>query len=404
MLKKLRIKFICINMTIVTVMLLVIFGLVYHFTKESLESESIRMMEAIATSPPQLGNLPAPSDEVKLPYFSLRFDQDGELLNVGGGYYDLSDDDFLQNISQAAMNSEKRIGVLEEYQLRYYRSDFMGWQQLVFADISSEQTTLSHLIQTCAGIGVLSFLIFFGISLLLARWAVKPVEHAWQQQRQFVADASHELKTPLTVILSNAQLLQAPETSEFSHHTCRDNILTMATQMRRLIEHLLDLARIDNGSARANMQKINWTDLIADGLLLFEPLYFEKNLVLTEELAPNITVKGNEMYLQQVLDILLDNAMKYSVPHAMVQISLIQQGHHALLSVANPGPTIPAQDLPHIFERFYRTDKARSQNGSYGLGLSIAQKIVEEHGGKIWVTSADEMTTFFVSLPLYKSK
>ena len=404
MLKQLRIKFVCINMTIVTVMLMVIFGLVLHFTKASLESDSIRMMEAIATSPPQPGILPAPTDEVKLPYFSLQFDQEGALLNVGGGYYDLSDEAFLQEISQAALASDEAIGVLEEYQLRFYRSDFLGWRQLVFADISSEQATLTHLIQTCAWIGILSFLVFFGISLLLARWAVKPVDQAWQQQRQFVADASHELKTPLTVILSNAQLLQSPETEEVSRRTCADNILTMATQMRRLVEHLLDLARVDNGSVRSHLQSLNWSDLIADRLLLFEPLYYEKQLVLNEEVEPGLTVKGNEMYLQQVLDILLDNAMKYSAPHAIVQVSLKTQGHHSLLSVANPGPTIPAEDLAHIFERFYRTDKARSHNGSYGLGLSIAKKIVEEHDGKIWATSADDLTTFTVSLPLQKCK
>ena len=96
--------------------------------------------------------------------------------------------------------------------------------------------------------------------------------------------------------------------------------------------------------------------------------------------------------------------MKYSLAHAMVQIDLKIQGHHALLSVANPSATIAPEDLTHLFERFYRTDKARSQNGSYGLGLSIAQKIVDEHGGNIWVSSTDDITTFFVSLPLHKSK
>ena len=110
------------------------------------------------------------------------------------------------------------------------------------------------------------------------------------------------------------------------------------------------------------------------------------------------------MYLQQVLDILLDNAMKYSAPHSIIHVSLIPQGHHAILSVTNPGPTIPATDLPHLFERFYRTDKVRSQNGSYGLGLPIAEKIVQDHCGKIWITSADNATSVFVSLPLYKNK
>lgn len=139
--------------------------------------------------------------------------------------------------------------------------------------------------------------------------------------------------------------------------------------------------------------------LVEDDLLLFEPLYFERELVLSASVEENIKIKGSASHLRQVLDILLDNAMKYSAPQGEVRLELKRQGNGCLLSVASPGDAISQQDLKNIFKRFYRLDKARSRDGSYGLGLSIAQGIVLEHGGRIWAESENGINTFCVHLP-----
>ena len=398
MLKRLRIKFVCINMLIATAMLAVIFGMIFYFTKENLENESLRMMQTITAERGRLGRPGQRQDEVRLPYFVLDITQTGEVLASGDGY-DLSDQDFLREIISAVLEGTDQTGAIEEYGLRYQRVMTPMGHRIAFVDVSSEQSTLNNLVKTCVSIGLLSLLIFFLISLLLARWAIKPVEEAWAQQRQFVADASHELKTPLTVILTNAELLQEPDQDEEAKVQFSHSILTMAHQMRGLVENLLELARVDNGTVKADLTRLDLSALVSEAILPFEPLYFEKGLEIQPQIEEGITVHGSEAHLRQVAEILLDNAMKYSLSPATVELKLQRQGHRCLLSVSNPGQPMSPEDLKNIFKRFYRMDKARSMNHSYGLGLPIAESIVTEHKGRIWAESAEGFNTFFVELP-----
>lgn len=400
MLKKLRIKFICINMVIVAVMLCIIFGLMIHFTGIALENESIRMMQLIGSGPPQLQRPGAAPEAVRLPYFTLQMGPKGELLAAGHSDFDLSDQEYLRQLAQAAYASEGQIGVLTDYDLRFYKAGAPDRQYLVFVDMSSEKATMGNLIESCLFIGSAALAGFFVVSLFLARWAVRPVDEAWQRQKQFIADASHELKTPLTVILTNAELLQDPLCQPQLQNQASESILAMSRQMRGLVESLLELARVDNGTVRTVMTPTDLSALVSDGLLPFEPLYFEQQRQLSTQIASGLWVKGSAEHLKQVLDILLDNALKYSAPGAEVRVGLNKLGNHALLMVANPGPAMSPQELKDIFKRFYRADKARSMTGSYGLGLSIAQRIVADHRGKIWAESRDGINSFFVQLPL----
>ena len=146
--------------------------------------------------------------------------------------------------------------------------------------------------RTCGIIGGVSLLAFLFISVFLARWAVRPVEKAWDQQRQFVADASHELKTPLTVILTNAELLQTPGYGGADR--AAESILTVARQMRGLVESLLELARVDNGAVKTALARLDLSRLVSDALLPFEPLYFERGLELESKIAEDIPVNGSE--------------------------------------------------------------------------------------------------------------
>lgn len=400
MIKKLRLKFVLINMSIVTIMLFIILGLITYFTSANLETESIRMMQDIANQPFRLGTPSEPGEEVKLPFFVLQLGPRGELIATGGGYYDLSDQDFLENLIDVVSASPKRLGVLEEYHLRYYRSDTPMRECLVFADISSELATRTSLLKTCTGIGILSFLLFLGVSVLLSKWAVRPVEQAWKQQRQFVADASHELKTPLTVILTNAELAQSAEYSAPCRQQFLDGIVTMSQQMKGLIEQLLELARSDQADPKTPFHTVEFSKLVSDAVLPFEPVFFESGLKLTTQIDPQIEVTGGEGQLRQVVEILLDNAQKYASPGGATWVTLKRsKKRRCVLTVANEGEPIPSEQLQDIFKRFYRADPARSRTGSFGLGLSIAQGIVTQHRGNIWAESKDGINTFFVQLP-----
>lgn len=449
MIQKLRVRFVSIMMLIVCTMLIIIFGLVVHMTHARIREDGFRMMENAVYAP--MGTLsdrnPKRKDENKqmnilLPFFRVLIDADGKIVDMDGGYYDLTQEGseaVLEELVSAATAGTEKIGDLHDYNLRYYRTSAKKWfnkkapdgnpmpetalsdeatpssaaeeapadsssegQIIVFADISSEIATMRNLYRTCVIIGFGSLASFLVISIFFARWAVRPVEEAWAQQRQFVSDASHELKTPLTVILTDAEMLKSPRFDEAHKAQFVDNILTMSNQMRGLVESLLQLARVDNGAIqKMPLQHIDLSGLVSDELLTFEALFFEKGLTLAEDIADGITVHGSTQHLKQVVEILLDNAQKYSEPHGTVRVTLQKSGsHHCLLSVADPGDAISPEDLRKIFQRFYRIDEARAMNHSYGLGLSIAENIVKNHKGRIWAESAEGINTFRVELPM----
>ncbi len=399
MTKKLRRQFIMITMSIVTIMLCIIMLLIYFFTKMNLENNSVNMMQNIASQPflPHLPN--ERQDDIRLPYFTLQLNNRGDLIATGGGYYDLSDESFLKDLIDSTLSSSDRIGIIEKYNLRFYRANTAGSQTLVFADISNELTTLNNLIRNCILIGLACFFIFLGISFLFADWVISPVDKAWEQQRQFIADASHELKTPLTVIMTNAELMQNPDYDDSDRSSFVSNILIMSRQMRSLVEQMLELVHADNVQTDIVFSPLDFSGLVSDAILPFEPIFFEKGLTLDAEISENITVNGNAGQLRQVLDILLDNAQKYSREGGTTWVTLKKYGKgRCLLSVADEGEEIPAADLNNLFKRFYRADKARTRTGSFGLGLSIAEAIITRHKGKIWAESRNHINTFFVEL------
>ncbi len=398
MIKRLRIKFVCINMTIVTIMLCVIFGLVLHFTSVSMEKESIEMMQSVALDPLQLGTPGKGASGVRLPYFALQLGPGGELLASGGGYYDLTDRALLNEL--VSLSSVQKTGVLSDYGLRYVRVVTPTMQCIVFADMSSEINTINNLLQNCLLIGAASFIIFLMISILLARWAVKPVAVAWEQQRQFVANASHELKTPLTVILSNAQMLAENVEDPELRKRMTASILTVSQQMKDLVTKLLSSAQVDQGIGAMQFSAVDLSHTVSNALLPFAPIFYEQGMELDSVVQDDIWVQGSQPHLIQVVNILLDNAQKYGVEHGHTRVTLRQQGKKScLLTVANEGKALSGQELKNIFKRFYRADAARERTGSYGLGLSIAEGIVQAHRGKIWAESKDGVNTFLIQLP-----
>lgn len=403
MIKRLRIKFVCINMTIVTAMLCVIFGLVLHFTGTGMEKDSFEMMHTVAMTPHQLGIPGKHGPSTQLPYFTLQSSPGGEWTVSGSGNYDLTDTAMLSELIR--LSSAQKSGVLEEYGLRFVRVETPAAQRIVFADMSRETGIMNDLLQNCLIIGAVSFIVFLIISILLAHWAVKPVAVAWEQQRQFVADASHELKTPLTVILSNAQMLSGNGEDPELREKLTTNILTVSRQMKDLVVKLLNSARVDQGIDTVEFSTLDFSETVFNAMLPFDSVFYEQEKELDSDIQDDIMVRGSLSHLVQVVDILLDNAQKYSNKQSHTWVSLKKQGtRHCLLTVANEGPPISAKELKNIFKRFYRADAARERTGSYGLGLSIAEGIVKAHKGKIWAESKDGVNTFFVQLPITTEK
>lgn len=388
MIKKLRLKFVIINMSIVTILLGIILGMVYYFTRSEMEMQSIDMMKNIALGPYRMNTPFEPDGDIRLPYFTIRLGPDGERIEAGGSYYDLTNEEALDEIMDKARDPQRRMGIIKKYNLRYCRIDGQRNQYLVFADISSELATLEGLMRSCLLIGLLGFLGFLGASILLSGWAVRPVNEAFERQKKFIADASHELKTPLTVIMTNAQIIQDGEHSREAEKHSTENILTMSRQMKKLIEQMLSLSRTESGEQRLVFSELDMSKTAAESILPFEPVFFEEGLELTSDIDEGLRVMGDRAELQRLLDIMLDNACKYSSPYGRTLVSLKRRGRNRLrLTVENEGEAIPEEKLESIFERFYRADEARGRDGSFGLGLPIAKSIAQRHKGRIWAES-----------------
>ena len=403
MIKRLRIKFVCINMTIVTVMLCVIFGLVLHFTSTGMERDSFEMMQTVAMNPHLLGIPGKRGPGTQLPHFTLQSGPGGEWMVSGSGNFDLTDAAMLEELIR--LSSTQKSGILKEYGLRFVRVATPTTQRIVFADMSREAGIMSDLLQNCLLIGAVSFIAFLIVSILLAHWAVKPVEVAWEEQRQFVADASHELKTPLTVILSNAQMLSGNGEDPDLREKLTANILTVSQQMKDLVAKLLTSAQVDQGIGTMECSDLEFSETVSNAVLPFDSIFYEQEKELDCEIEDGIRVWGSHSHLVQVVDILLDNAQKYSSERGHTWVMLKRQGtKHCLLTVANEGTSLSSKELKNIFKRFYRTDTAREHTGSYGLGLSIAESIVKAHKGKIWAESRGGINTFAVQLPTTTEK
>ena len=244
--------------------------------------------------------------------------------------------------------------------------------------------------------------VLFACSYVLSGAVTRPVDRAWQQQKQFLSDASHELKTPLTVILSSAELLEqsaAPEQKQYV-----DNVRAESRRMKRLVEDMLTLSRVERGGEHLPDTTADLSDAAADAALRFEPVAYEAGHTLSYDIAPGLLVRGDSGKLEQAVAVLLDNAIKYAAPGTEVRLDAARQGKNACLWVENEGDPIPADKLPHIFDRFYRADASRTDGGSFGLGLPIARAIVEAHRGTLRCDSGGHTTRFTITLPCRQGK
>ena len=280
-----------------------------------------------------------------------------------------------------------------DYEWRYMRAPN---GMLVLLDRTPELSMIRKLISIFLLIALFGIIVMFFVSWQLANWSVSPISVAWEKQKQFVADASHELKTPLAVISANTEVVLAnPRASVSGQSKWLNYIQSETMRMSKLISSLLSIARMDQPENSADESTvISLSDTVSNICLQFEPMIFENGKTLNTVIQRKVTIKAEEDNVKQLLSILLDNAVLHSVPKAQITVSLSKDTQGKIrLAVANTAKDIPKEQLEHLFDRFYRVDTEGSPNGS-GLGLSIAKSIVHQMGGKISVTSENQLVTF----------
>lgn len=233
------------------------------------------------------------------------------------------------------------------------------------------------------------FIIF--ISTVITDYLTKPAIDSFNKQKDFIADASHELKTPLAVIMASADSLEAnPNEKKWLN-----NIKDETDKMSNLITNLLNLSKLENGITKETYSEVNLSKIIEKSSLVFEGVAYENNVKILSTITPNITFKCNKDEISELLSILLDNAIKHSERKTSIEVKLYKEKDNIIIDVINTGEEIPKDETEKIFERFYRLDKSRNRaSGRYGLGLAIAKNIVTNHGGKITASSENGKTTF----------
>lgn len=400
MIGKLRAKIVGISLLTVTLVLAVGLTAVVLSVRGALVRSSEQQLYAALEK--SVFDLVQPGESGSTPCFVATVYADGTVRLSGSSYYQLDDEDTLRSIIQQALDRQDDGGVLRQYSLRYLRVTGPLTVRIAFADCSYEQRAVRALLWRSVLMGLAALAALAAGSYALSGMAVRPVQRAWQEQRQFLSDASHELKTPLTVILSSADLM-AEEQEQDKLRRYGDNIRSEARRMKTLVEDMLTLARAENGT-KTPEETLNLSDVVLESVLAFEPVAFETRRHMSYDITPELTVQGHGTQLRQVADILLDNAVKYAPPETEIRTVLCREGRSAVLTVENGGTPIPAEKLAHLFDRFYRVDESRTGGQGFGLGLAIAQSLVQGHRGTIGCTSDEGGTRFTVRLPLTRGQ
>ena len=320
-------------------------------------------------------------------FYTVAISYDGKVLEIKNNPATVYSDDALAQMAKNIIEEGKSTGTLDN--LTFLKTDKNGYILVAFMDNTVVNESAMTLFRYTLIFGGVALVVFFYLSRFLAKKIVAPLEASYQKQRQFISDAGHELKTPVSVVSANAELLSR----QIGDNQWLQNIQYENERMGMLVGQLLDLARTENVTPQ--MERIDFSRLVAGEALPFESVAFEKGLVLNSNITNGITVEGNSTQLKQLTSILLDNAIRHSKPDGEVHLTLTKDHGMAELSVINKGDEIPAEHRDKIFERFYRMDTARNgEDKHYGLGLAIAKAIVSSHHGHIQVLCYDGFVEF----------
>ena len=351
MIRKLRLKIVGISLVAVAAVLLSALVILALSTRSQMVHSSEEHLAAALEGNADKNQLPGSSGQ---PCFVAEVFTGGTIRLSGSSYYNLENQDLVLDIVRSALEEKNDSGVLKDYSLRYMRRVGVVSVRIAFTDCSMERATMRSLLLRGGLVTLTALLVLTGLSYWLAGFAVRPVRRAWQEQKQFVSDASHELKTPLTVILSSTELAGGERDPEKTKQYV-EGIRAESLRMKALVEDMLTLARTESG-AKQTLDAVNLSDTVLESALAFEPVAFESGRELSYNIQPELTVRGSAVQLRRLADILLDNAMKYAAAGTPVGLLLRREGRGALLQVENRGETIPAEKLPHLFDRFYRVN------------------------------------------------
>ena len=396
MLKNLKQKFIVTNMLLVGIVLLVVFIFICTTTYNNQMKEINRTLKQPITSRYE--------SEGKLGYMTSIIVVTDENANIYQTYVrgaSMEKGSLAIAVSEAVAHDENK-GKIGSLSLFFEKKALNNGQIIVvFVDASRMDQIVWSTIVTSGITFIIAMVIVYFISMFIASLAIKPVQQSWKQQKRFVADASHELKTPLTVILANNEILRGKKDKTIAEEKqWIDSTIEEAKHMKKLVEDMLFLAKNDSADIRIEKTEVNISELAEGDMLQFEPVAYEAGVTLDSKIDEDFKLIADGTQMKQLLHILIDNGIKYAISEVepKVQLEIVNNQRKEII-VRNTCKEIPKEQIEHLFDRFYRGDAARTRveldsdvaayglGGGYGLGLAIAKTIVENHNGTISVKS-----------------
>lgn len=403
MIRKLKTKFILLSMTALFVLLtFIVTGMnIINYNSTVKEADSIlSFLSQNKGAFPEMNDkhkdkLPpdlSPETPYESRYFSVYYNESDEVVNVDISKIASVDKNTAVDYADSILNSEKNNGFLEEY--RYSVNRDSNGTRITFLDCGRRLDSFYGFLISSIFMSLLGYIVVFIIIFTISGKIIKPIAESYKKQKRFITDAGHEIKTPLTIINANTDLLEM-EIGE--NNDCLADIKEQTKRLKMLTDDLVLLTRMEE--AEENMPKIEFplSEVISETANAFRGLAISQQKEFNCNIEPLLTLKGNDKAIRQLVSILLDNALKYSQPNGRVEISLKKKNKTVVLSVFNTTESeIDKEQLQYVFDRFYRTDNSRSSDtGGYGIGLSVAKAIVNAHNGKISADS-NEKSTFTI--------
>ena len=396
MIKKLRIKLILVSMLSLLAVLLAIVGGINLMNVHRMIGEADGVLDILAEND---GRLPmqeefaepengpeyaSPEVPYESRYFYVLLDEEAGVIATNIEKIAAVDQETAVEYAQAAMDSGADRGFVGGY--RYTVQEEESGIRISFLDCGRRIGMCRVFALNSLWISLLGMLAVFLLMMLASGRIIKPVSDSYEKQKQFITDAGHEIKTPLAIIDADAGLI---EMENGPNEWLRD-IQTQVRRLTGLTNDLIYLARTEEAQGRQEMLDFPLFDMVEEQICSFQALAIQNNRKFVSHIQPMLTLHGDEKMISQLVSILLDNAVKYSDAGGEIRVMLEKQGRTVHLSVFNTVESISPQELAHLFDRFYRTDRSRnSKTGGYGIGLSIASAVAAAHKGKILASSRD---------------
>lgn len=412
MIKKLRFKFVAIAMLSLFAVLAVIIAAVNVVSYNSIVHSADEVLSLLSSGEgrfplrdgPMIPGEPFPGDRFaearpelryESRFFSVLIDESGAVTATDTDFIAAVDKNTAADMAQRVFSSGKASGFTGNY--RYHVFPDGSSTRIIFLDCTRDLSTFRRFLLISCGISLAGLAAVFVLIMLLSGYIVRPVSESYEKQKRFITDAGHEIKTPITIIDADAEVLEM----DMPDNEWLQDIRKQVKRLSSLTNDLIYLSRMEE--ERPQLQSIDFplSDVVAETAGSFAAPAVTQNKTLHTDIQPMLTKHGDEKAVRQLVSILLDNALKYSPENSRIDLTLKQQGKTVVMTISNETlEDISKENLSHMFDRFYRVDPARHSHG-YGIGLSIAKAIVNAHKGKIAATATDNSTlTITVILPL----